>query len=396
MLGISQAPRKSKNRSIKGKESDRLWAASAGRCNICGTSLIRDEKTGAKVNLGEKAHIVGITDGPRSPRGTFKLPLAKRNQAENLILLCANHHRVIDKEPEKWPVERLRVRKRDFEQRIFFLTNMTEDDETLVLRMLGSIHGSKVPDLGQVEARELVLEWDRRYPRFELSSAEHDIEVNLRELDEGAAGYWGQVLSAICSKTRQIHDLRNRGKAAHVSVFGLARIPALVALGACLGDGSNTKVFHRRNQDGWGWDSEAPVPVFETAEVEEGDPAQDVTLLCSVTANVRTDRLPSEIRGGTVFELRPVNLPASPHLMDHPDSLSAFGNAYRQFLAQLEKTHPYAKQLNLAAAVPADVAVVLGQIQTPAITPTLRIFDLDVASSKYVFACEASREIAGD
>lgn len=64
--------------------------------------------------LGQMCHIVA--EAPSGPRGQHQLPLAERNAYPNLILLCAEHHIIIDSDPASWPVERLLRVKKDHEK----------------------------------------------------------------------------------------------------------------------------------------------------------------------------------------------------------------------------------------------------------------------------------------
>src|SRR4051794_18801667 len=74
--------------SISDAESLKLWVRSGGRCAFCNTYLLEDEFTGQVYKFGEMAHNVGRSESDRSPRGLDPLPLAERNKAENLLLLC--------------------------------------------------------------------------------------------------------------------------------------------------------------------------------------------------------------------------------------------------------------------------------------------------------------------
>jgi hypothetical protein len=67
------------------------------------------------VIVGEMAHIVGETNSENSPRGISALSEADRNRYSNLILLCGDHHTLIDKDEVGWPVERLHAVKREHE-----------------------------------------------------------------------------------------------------------------------------------------------------------------------------------------------------------------------------------------------------------------------------------------
>ena len=87
-----------------------LWGASGNRCAFtdCRALLVHEEdepNTMDKVVFGEEAHIVARVRG--GPRGESDLPAEDRDRYENLVLLCRTHHRLIDKAPNDYPVERI-------------------------------------------------------------------------------------------------------------------------------------------------------------------------------------------------------------------------------------------------------------------------------------------------
>lgn len=373
------------------KELATLWGKSAGRCNICNTNLFIDATTGVEVKAGEVAHIVGLSDGPRAPRGQSSLSKKERDRAENLILLCEKHHTEIDARVDLYSVEYLTELKRKFEERIRFLGSLTEDNKTLILRMVGTIHGNKVPDIQRETVRETVRREEGRYPRFDLSSTDQDASIDLRDLvDEGSTAYWKQVEGQIERRMQQIALMQSDGRGGHLSIFGLARIPALVMLGHHLGDASDVTIYHRRNDGGWGWDADAALPRFEL--VKHGDGAgdgDDVTLACSLTAAVRLDRAPKPVQASTIFEIRPVGRQPGHTLLDHPKALAVFTKAYREFLSELEPLNPAA--INVLPAVPADAAIAVGRIRTPAVSPALRLYDLNKETRTYELAVEIAR-----
>lgn len=88
-----------------------LWGRSGNRCAICKLEITPD---GEIETTGEIAHIVSRS--PDGPRGDDPLPLGKRDEYSNLILLCPNHHSEIDTYREKWPVSKLHDIKSDHEK----------------------------------------------------------------------------------------------------------------------------------------------------------------------------------------------------------------------------------------------------------------------------------------
>jgi hypothetical protein len=96
---------------VRTKDIKILWGRSGNRCAICKIELTPD---GEEETIGEIAHI--ISQSSDGPRGKEKLPLEKRNDYSNLILLCPNHHSEIDKTPESWSTMRLQQLKSEHEK----------------------------------------------------------------------------------------------------------------------------------------------------------------------------------------------------------------------------------------------------------------------------------------
>lgn len=95
-----------------------LWGKAAGRCSMpdCHMQLVVDasESVPSKALLvGENCHIVAESE--KGPRGNSDLSEKDRNRYPNLILLCTNHHTVIDQAPEAWSIEKLHQIKADHE-----------------------------------------------------------------------------------------------------------------------------------------------------------------------------------------------------------------------------------------------------------------------------------------
>ena len=83
--------------SLSAKTLKTLWGRAGGRCSYpdCRAVLSVDEdETALPTLIGENCHIVAERD--RGPRADRNMPLDQRNSYRNLILLCRNHHRVID------------------------------------------------------------------------------------------------------------------------------------------------------------------------------------------------------------------------------------------------------------------------------------------------------------
>lgn len=92
-----------------------LWGRSGNRCAICRRELVASSTELDKYSLiGEECHIVGKE--PSAARGNHSLPLDERDELENLILLCRNHHKLVDDQPNTYAVDFLRSLKARHEQ----------------------------------------------------------------------------------------------------------------------------------------------------------------------------------------------------------------------------------------------------------------------------------------
>jgi hypothetical protein len=112
-----------------------LWGKAAGRCSMpeCRKQLVSDasDAVPSKAILhGENCHIVA--EKPDGPRGKSKLKTPDRNRYPNLILLCANHHTIIDQDPTSWPIELLHQIKSDHE--VWVETQLADVEETETAR----------------------------------------------------------------------------------------------------------------------------------------------------------------------------------------------------------------------------------------------------------------------
>lgn len=94
-----------------------LWGRAAHRCSFadCRKFLEMDDGLVSEPSLiGDVAHIVA--EKIKGPRGDSTLSLEERHAYGNLILLCKDHHKLIDDNPEEFTAHRLKQIKNSHEQ----------------------------------------------------------------------------------------------------------------------------------------------------------------------------------------------------------------------------------------------------------------------------------------
>jgi hypothetical protein len=198
--------------SISAKDIKILWSRALGRCSMgeCRRRLLTeasDAVSSGVTVLGEHCHIVGEREA--SPRGVSTLSQTDRDRYPNLILLCAEHHKIIDDDPETWPVERLHQIKADHEIWVESLVPDALDDEIrsiyarLVNTATENLQLNSWPD---VTAAAIVDRVDQRFIdgiyQFGIAVAGTiwpgrivDLEEELKNLAQRATAYIDRYLA---------------------------------------------------------------------------------------------------------------------------------------------------------------------------------------------------------
>ena len=105
--------------TINEKEVKLLFALSGNRCAFpdCPKTLVHDASgVDDHVIVGEIAHIVA--EQRQGPRGLENLRDEERNKYSNLLLLCREHHKIVDSQPLTYNVAVLRHMKHIHEERV--------------------------------------------------------------------------------------------------------------------------------------------------------------------------------------------------------------------------------------------------------------------------------------
>lgn len=111
----------------------RLFAASAGYCQNpgCERELFFDSE-GKSIHVAEMAHVFAAS--ARGPRGTGGLSEAERGSFDNLVMLCAICHTIVDKAPEAYSDEKMLGWKRDHAEKLKALFGVVAFDSRQAAR----------------------------------------------------------------------------------------------------------------------------------------------------------------------------------------------------------------------------------------------------------------------
>jgi hypothetical protein len=371
-LGGTHSPVAKPSRAISRKTSLFLHVRAAGRCEFdnCNEYLLEHKPTGTPGYYAEQAHIWAFSE--RGPRGGGRKRPLDIHHIDNLLLLCKPCHTKIDNEPSLYTVEVLRKFKLDHEQRVFDLTGLAKDRDTIPLVLKGLI-GGRPMDISDDEMQKAVAP---NYLRLR-----EKIEIELTHLPDSAdPSYWTAAKAVIDTKLDMLGRIKPReNRATHVSIFALGAIPLLAYLGSRLSDKVNIDLYQRhRNPESWNWHDGRGNTGFETRKLKDG--IGQVGLVLNVSGTIPVDGINAAVGGITLYELTVTGQQATPLVLNTRADLNRFVIAYVKALETIRSAHPGVQELHVFPAVPAPIAITLGRHILPKIGPRLIIYDQDKRS----------------
>ena len=164
-----------------------LWSGCGGYCQnpACNRKLFEFYENGAVSSLGELAHVIG--QSARGPRGQCGLAVEKRDEYQNIILLCPTCHTLADKNPEQFSAKTLHEWKRCHEEKIQYIFMVPIYDKRDSLRTI--VHA--------------MLRRNRAVFRQYGPHSEH----SANPLSDAAAAWRRYVFSDIIPNNRRMADL---------------------------------------------------------------------------------------------------------------------------------------------------------------------------------------------
>ncbi len=152
-----------------------LFAVSGNVCAFPGCSQpIVDESS--HVIIGEVSHITAASSG--GPRYDPQQTEEKRHGFDNLLLLCAAHHKIIDEQPDEFPVGRLVEIKKEHEAKHPHAASTLDDVSAQNLISNSVILGSAIQTVHQTggQAAHLIVNPPIQSKEPELIPLIHSID----------------------------------------------------------------------------------------------------------------------------------------------------------------------------------------------------------------------------
>jgi len=325
------------------------------------------------------AHIVAFReDGPRGSNGRRPVDI---NNADNLMLLCPVHHKLIDDHPRDYTRATLESYKTAHEDRIRHVTSLGPNRKTAVLVFKALIGGHVV----SVPYDQIAEATAPRYP-----STRQPITIDLSNLPNDDRSFYKTACATIKQNVRDFfrHD-SEAVKAGHVSVFAIGPMPLLICLGRELTNKVASDPYQRhRDTETWTWKADGKPVKYRFARVNRGH-YRKVALVLSLSGKIRLQDLPANTRKSfAIYEITLESQTPQPTFLRQKQDLDAFRLAYQEAIATILQKHMPLDTIDLFPAVPAPIAVLCGRELLPKVHPRLRVFDNDREAGGFTFKLE--------
>lgn len=357
--------------SIPQKVQSALWARAGGRCQYrgCNEDLIGDLVSGREDGtFGFIAHIVADSaDGPRGD--PVRSPLLAR-APENLMLMCARHHKLIDVDGVLAHPESVLVgMKAEHESRISVVTAIDHDRASHVIRFGANIGENEA--LVSTKAIFMAMPPDH-HP---ASGQTIDLEVLGCAYRDDEPAYW--IFQR--DNLRRQFEAKVRGRVErqevrHLSVFALAPQPLLIELGRLLCDIVPATVRQRHREPAtWAWQADQPRIAYRSSD-PAGRARGPIALKLGVSATLTDDRI-TKVLGpdAAIWSVTADN----PHndILRHPSDQVAFRQLLRRLFDRIKATHGERQVIHVFPAMPASLAVDFGRVWMPKSDLAMTIYD---------------------
>jgi len=357
------------------KTREEVAYLAAWRCQFsgCGKNLRSHTTTGERGRFSYFAHIVAASE--QGPRGDAVLSVLLADDPKNIMLLCDECHRLIDRViPKKYDAKTLQEMRERNIQEVTRILNSLQYLEAVPLVILGNITGQP-PQFSDRDAEEAL--WGSKL-RASAGRTERILSFGGVHHDPHSAGYWDTAIRHLRLDLPRLQSYINGSlygeSRPKVAVFPLHGTSILILAGRVLGDTSGTHLFQpHRNKVGevtetrWAWPADAPPPAEEKFKIRKlrdiSGGSKEACLLVSLTFPVGHMRLPLTCYDGNDFVLPTLEVyidALSGAAIGHPQDLQLFGQAFDKALQTLQDQWNVEK-VHLVMGAPATACVIAGQ-----------------------------------
>ena len=275
-----------RGRSIRVSTSIRtqVLLESHGRCMFegCAIDLTIDPTTGNRGSFSDLSH--NLASSESRTRGVLYLPNRLASEANNILLLCDTHHRLIDTVAKAdYPADRIAAMRSGFCRDAQMLLDSLSRTPIPAYCLSWPVHQQVISTPSTLQMALALAPIGARLDGQPNVVSANDATLRNVKLD----ALWRLMPTVIESSAARIL-MQTQSKDFRAALFAMGLMPSLIALGAKLGNKCEITPMLRFRENGlWYWPAKDPRGEFFRIDgVDElSQYAQEVCLRVALTAN---------------------------------------------------------------------------------------------------------------
>ena len=344
-----------------------LIARTAGRCQICNKFLLTDQFTMIDNDNSNMAHIVASS--PDGPRGDEERSHKLSADIDNLMLLCRDHHNLIDNNADVYTEELLQKIKCTQEKRVRDLGESMNVEKTNIVVFQSPIKAKKHVSVNpQQIVQALIFNKEPvSLPGIPIIYEPHS--------DYRSKQYWEDADSFFTMSFAQVEAIHKFHPDTTFSVFPLGPIPLIIKLGYLFGDKYKTDAYQKfRSPDTWEWISNEKTNSFSFSEKKLSS-GNNIAVLVPLSSEVAISRITEVTNANIIFELTADKKGVD--CIQSQEDLSLFWHEYQSMFNVIKNKYPHVETVSMFPVVPVSAAFSIGSRYMQGVYPQIDIYDED-------------------
>lgn len=365
---------------ISERTAQKVWADAGARCMFegCGHDLSEISLWTKAARVGYLAHIVA--SDPEGPRGNQEDSHRLANNPDNIMLMCDEHHRLIDSfAPHYYTAEILNKMRqthrdvvRNYLDSLAFPRTRTVTLHANLANVPTYFHDSEFIEAIVATRRAMV------------PGVIHYIRRTSQRDDRHLPEFWYQYLREHENQIRQLVTEFNSASSLiseNLAIFPLHHTPTLVLAGRIMGEAQAIQVFqYDRDRKSWAWNSQTEAHPQGTFRVEypRQERSDEVLITLELTALIDEDALPTDLKAGLDSGQLPwIRITTSKigfNCIGRSEDLEQFAQIARKAIVYAQDVMRV-KKVRLIAISPASTVFCFGQMLQAGNHPEYIVYD---------------------
>ena len=296
------------------------------------------------------------------------------------MLVCQEHHKMLDDNPQTYTVGIIRKMKAEHEYRINQVTSITAECKTEILVFKANI-GKRSVEVDFVEAKRTIIGLG-----FYPASNEGILIDRTREEGDGEDAHWQYNREKIEKDMARLIELKGnlQNPITHLSVFALGPIPYLMLLGKLLTDTQINKieVFQRdRSAQSWEWPTNIDLdnlPKYQFEAPIKTNSSCEPVLILALSDHIKSDKYEGIFSSEQdIYTITLKDAIPNREYCQHPSLVTDFVKLFHQTINELQSIYGVKTKLHLLSAIPNSVAVRCGMALLPKKEMPILVYDFN-------------------